>query len=76
MQILNVIKATTLGAAVWTLAVTASFAQGNGNGNAYGLGKNKFAAVPEIDAASGALAVAAVMAALFLVWEIRRRAVR
>ncbi|WP_027236004.1 VPEID-CTERM sorting domain-containing protein [Leisingera caerulea] len=38
---------------------------GNGNGNAWG--------VPEIDASAGLLTLAAVGAALALVWEVNRR---
>jgi len=33
-------------------------------------------AVPEMDAASGTLAIAVVMAALLLAWEIKRRRAR
>lgn len=43
-------------------------------GSGYGTGGHQSAAaVPEIDAASGTLAIAAVLALLALTWEIGRR---
>ena len=55
------------------------FGNGNGNGNAFGFGGGNGngsvnpVSVPEIDASTGALALAALGAALLLVWEINRR---
>ncbi|GGW32005.1 hypothetical protein GCM10011452_20730 [Gemmobacter lanyuensis] len=45
------------------------FGSGSGSGGSTGS-----ASVPEIDASAGLLAVAAVAAAMLLVWERRRRA--
>lgn len=54
------------------------FGRGNGNGGTNGSLNNEIggvtpASVPEIDASTGALALAALGAALLLVWEINRR---
>lgn len=46
---------------------------GNGNGFGVGNGKGKPSSVPEIDASTGLLALAALGAALVLAWEINRR---
>jgi len=42
---------------------------GGGSGGHHG----QSSSVPEMDAASGVLAIAVVLAALVLVWEIKRR---
>jgi len=85
MGLLNKANAAVLAATTLMLSAPAAFAQnvggwrgwwwrwwgggGNGGGNTGG-GSN---AVPEIDAGAGLLAVAAVLATLALVWELRRR---
>lgn len=48
------------------------FFGGLGGGNRGG-GHGQSSSVPEMDAASGVLAIAVVLAALVLVWEIKRR---
>ena len=50
-----------------------SNAGGNGNGWAYGHSDRAVSSVPEIDASSGALALAAVAAMLLLSYELRKR---
>lgn len=47
-----------------------------GHSGGYHGGGYAAANVPEIDAGSGLLAMAAVMAAVLLVWELRRRRAR
>ena len=85
MGLLNKVNAAVLSASSLMLSAPAAFAQdyggwrgwwwrwwgggGTGGGNTGG-GSN---AVPEIDAGAGLLAVAAVLATLALVWELRRR---
>ena len=50
------------------------FIQHYGGGNTGAGGSTSTASsVPEMDAASGTLAIAVVLAALVLVWEIKRR---
>lgn len=50
------------------------FIQHYGGGNSGSGGSTTTASsVPEMDAASGTLAIAVVLAALVLVWEIKRR---
>lgn len=46
---------------------------GNGHGRGNGHGGGQPLSVPEIDASTGALALAALGAALVLAWEINRR---
>ena len=66
------------------LPLTAAFAMGNGNGNGgwgngngggngWNNGVGNPHGVPEIDAGTGLLALAAVGAALALAWEVNRR---
>ena len=63
----------------WFMSLLNSlFGRGNGNGGTdgslnNGIGGVTPASVPEIDASTGALALAALGAALLLVWEINRR---
>ncbi|WP_294222631.1 VPEID-CTERM sorting domain-containing protein [uncultured Shimia sp.] len=85
MGLKNKMNAAILAATTLTLSAPAAFAQdaggwygwwwrwwggGNTGGGDTGGGSN---AVPEIDAGAGLLAVAAVLATLALVWELRRR---
>lgn len=51
----------------------ARYGGGQGGGSPHSGGSN---AVPEIDASAGLLAVAAVLAAMALAWELRRRRAR
>lgn len=44
-----------------------------GYSSGHGGSTSTASSVPEMDAASGTLAIAVVLAALFLVWEIKRR---
>ncbi len=44
-----------------------------GNNGGSGGSTSTASSVPEMDAASGTLAIAVVLAALLLVWEIKRR---
>ena len=46
---------------------------GGSAGPGHGGGYQSAAAVPEIDAASGAMAIAAVLAVMALTWELSRR---
>ena len=78
------ISSTLISSAV-TYCVTSSvvFAQashsnagGNSNGWAYGHSGRVVSSVPEIDASSGALALAAVAAMLLLSYELRKRRAR
>lgn len=50
-----------------------SHGHGGGHGHGHGHGGGQPFAVPEIDASTGALALAALGAALVLAWEINRR---
>jgi hypothetical protein len=45
-------------------------------GTTSGGGSSSTSSVPEMDAASGTLAIAVVLAALVLAWEIKRRRAR
>jgi hypothetical protein len=56
-----------------TIVAAQSSGNGNGNGNGHGHGHGRRISVPEIDASTGALALAALGAALVLAWEINRR---
>lgn len=81
---LNKAKVVVIAASTLMLSAPAAFAQdyggwwgwwwhwwgGNTGGGNTGGDSN---AVPEIDAGAGLLAVAAVLATLALVWELRRR---
>lgn len=85
MGLLKKTKAAVFALSALTLSAPAAFAQnyggwygwwwswwggGNTGGGNTGGSSN---AVPEIDAGAGLLAVAAVLATLALVWELRRR---
>ncbi len=85
MGLLNKSKAAVFALPTLMLSAPAAFAQdysgwygwwwrwwggGDTGGGDTGGGSN---AVPEIDAGAGLLAVAAVLATLALVWELRRR---
>lgn len=68
----NTITTFTLGSGLWLLSAATAAAGSDekcGSHDRCGGTVN----VPEIDAASGLLALAAVAAALLLVWEMRRR---
>jgi len=54
-------------------AQSSSNARGRGRGIGNGNGGGQPLSVPEIDASTGALALAALGAALILAWEINRR---
>lgn len=56
----------------WWASLWARFGGGSGAAGSGG-GHQSAAAVPEIDAASGVMAIAAVLAAMALTWEINRR---
>ncbi|MBY6140981.1 VPEID-CTERM sorting domain-containing protein [Leisingera daeponensis] len=80
---------TAAGAAIAAncMTLTAAFAMGNGHGhgigngggngnaggNGWGNGVGNPHGVPEIDAGTGLLTLAAVGAALILAWEVNRR---
>ncbi len=87
MRLLHTVKTAIFSAGVIAASAPAAIAQsysgwrgwwwnwywgghGGGTGNPGGGSPN---AVPEIDAGAGLLAVAAVLATLALVWELRRR---
>lgn len=85
----TILTAAGAAIAAHCLTLTAAFAMGNGhgygigngnggnNGNAGGNGWNNGVGnphrVPEIDAGTGLLTLAAVAAALALAWEVNRR---
>ncbi len=54
-------------------ALAAAGGNGNGNANGFDRGTNNPHGAPEIDASAGFLAIAAILAALVLAWELRRR---
>lgn len=56
-----------------TIVAAQSSGGGNGHGRGNGHGVRQPFSVPEIDASTGALALAALGAALVLAWEINRR---
>ena len=64
---------------IWTVTANAGVAMsyrgdiGRGHGSGRGYGNGGVASVPEIDAASGLLALAAVAALVALFYELRRR---
>ena len=80
----SLVSVGMIGAALTAFTATPAMAQGlfgwvfniiGGNrGHAGGNSGGTVVSVPEIDAASGLLAIAAVLAATLLVWERRRRA--
>lgn len=82
MPFRGITRANTLASIVYfCLSVQAALAQsansnagGNGNGNAFGHGNGSpFLSTPEIDASSGALAIASIVALLALAYVAHRR---
>jgi len=81
---LDLLKTTTASATALVLSTVAASAQSHGGwsfwdwyygytGGGSSGSTHQTNAVPEIDAGSGLLAIAAVLAATALVWEIKRR---
>jgi L-amino acid N-acyltransferase YncA len=74
MKLLKTITTFSLATGVWAMvAGIASAKPMPSQAVAKGLGNTKFASVPEIDAGSGLLAIAVVVAATLLTMELRRR---
>ncbi len=74
------IRMTLIGAFIYLMAhpvIAAAHSSGSGRGRGRGIGNGHGGgqplSVPEIDASTGALALAALGAALTLAWEINRR---
>lgn len=65
--------ALTAGGALAQAAFRHGGGHGHGSGRGGGRGRDAAASVPEIDAASGVLALAAVAALIALFYELRRR---
>lgn len=78
MQSVTRINAAFVGVFIYlmthpTIVAAHSTGRSHGHGGGHGHGGRRPFAVPEIDASTGALALAALGAALVLAWEINRR---
>lgn len=73
MKTLNAIRTLALASGIWVVAASVALAKPPDHAVAKGLSKNKYAAVPEIDASSGLLAIAVLVSATLLAMEVRRR---